>query len=145
MASNEYHREWRRKNPGKTAEYYAKPGRKEQYRKFRKEWRAKNPERALFTKMRARAKRYERECSITLEQFQRLFEPMKCSVTGMPLSWTAGERGPWAPSVDRIDSSKGYTVENTRVVSVMYNLAKSEWTDEHVMEMAQWLLTQKTS
>lgn len=145
MASSEYQKEWRRRNPAKTAEYYAKPGRKEQYRDHTRDWRARNPEKTLFTKMRARAKAYGRECSITLEQFLVLFEPMTCSVTGMPLSWTSGERSPWAPSVDRIDSSLGYTLANTRVVSVMYNLAKSEWTDADVEEMARWLLTRGKS
>lgn len=143
MASKEYQREWRSRNPGKGAEYYRKPGQKERYAEHTRNWRRLNPAKNLMVKMQARARRYGRECSITEEQFMALFEPMQCAVTGMPLSWTDGERSPWAPSVDRIDSSAGYTLANTRVVSVMYNLAKSEWTDEHVMEMARWLVTRE--
>lgn len=90
--------------------------------------------------MHARAKG-KRDVTITYEEFEALFKPMTCAVTGMPLSWSKGERGPWSPSVDRIDSSKGYIPGNVRVTSMMYNLAKSEWTDENVREMALWLLS----
>lgn len=143
MASKEYQREWRKRNPEKGAEYYSRPGQKELSSSHTRNWRRLNPAKTLLTKMRARARQYGRECSITEEQFLALFEPMRCAVTSMPLCWTEGPRGPWAPSVDRIDSSLGYTPQNTRVVSVMYNLAKSEWTDEHVMEMARWLVTRE--
>jgi len=139
MASAEYQKAWRARNPTKTAEYYSKPGEKERYRSAKEQWRKTNPAKALYNKMKSRARQYDRECSISKDDFLALFDPLVCAATGMPLEWTQGARQPWNPSVDRIDSTKGYTLENTRVVSVLFNLAKSEWTDADVLKMAEAL------
>lgn len=57
----------------------------------------------------------------------------KCPVTGMAfdLSNTRlhGAVHPLHPSLDRIDSTKGYTPENTRVISYWANVAKSTMTE----------------
>ena len=47
---------------------------------------------------------------------------------------------PYTPSIDRIDSSKGYTKENCQIVCKMYNFAKNMWTDDDVLNMAKKLL-----
>ena len=44
------------------------------------------------------------------------------------------------PSIDRIDNSQGYTKNNCRVVSVIYNKAKSDYKDEDVLKMARALV-----
>ena len=69
----------------------------------------------------------------------------RCSKTGIPFNCDLredGTRNPWAPSPDRIDSSKPYMKENVQWVCVMYNLAKQNWTDEEVMHMARELVNQ---
>lgn len=38
-------------------------------------------------------------------------------------------RRPWAPSVDRIDSSFGYVEDNVQLVCVAANFAKGEWSE----------------
>lgn len=50
----------------------------------------------------------------------------RCMATGIPLSndRAAGQRmGLWRPSLDRIDSSKGYIVGNLRIVCAVFNIA----------------------
>lgn len=64
---------------------------------------------------------------------------MLCEVTGHKLSWPTQQLGrgikhPWTPSIDRWDSTKGYTPDNCRVVSTIYNMAKSTWSDEVVAQ-----------
>ncbi len=44
-------------------------------------------------------------------------------------------RGPWAPSLDRITPSLGYTDGNVQIVTVIANLAKSDFTTEHFLKM----------
>jgi len=44
---------------------------------------------------------------------------------------------PYAPSLDRIDSSKGYTKDNVRAVIWQYNTMKGELTDEQVLEICK--------
>lgn len=65
----------------------------------------------------------------------------KCEVTGIPFVLKAKEhsmtvvskgqhRNPFAPSIDRIDSSKDYSKENCQMTCVMYNFAKGSFTEE---------------
>ena len=67
----------------------------------------------------------------------------RCEVTGIPFVFDANKnsftvksknqnRNPWSPSVDRIDSSKGYTEENCKMVCTMYNTCKGSFSDEAV-------------
>lgn len=83
---------------------------------------------------------------LTLEDVARLVVASKgrCTVTGMKLSNDRGElphgkkmRRPWAPSLDRMDSSKGYSLENCRVVCCAANYAMSQWGEAVLMEMAK--------
>lgn len=43
---------------------------------------------------------------------------------------------PWAPSIDRIDSSKGYTKKNIQVVCWAYNSARNQWGDDVLLKLA---------
>jgi hypothetical protein len=62
----------------------------------------------------------------------------KCSVTGLPMTLEIvnGAR-PYSPSVDRIDPSKDYTIENCRVVCTITNLAMNVWGEQPLLRMAQ--------
>ena len=54
----------------------------------------------------------------------------RCAVTGIPLDFgkrQKGERYPWIPSIDRIDSTKPYTKENARLVCAATNYAMNKW------------------
>lgn len=52
----------------------------------------------------------------------------KCALSGLPLS--SEYNNPMKASIDRIDSSKGYTVENVQLVGSMVNKAKNDLTTE---------------
>lgn len=45
-----------------------------------------------------------------------------------------GDRHPYTPTIDKIDPNKGYTKDNCRIVIWWYNLSKSIWNDELVIE-----------
>lgn len=53
----------------------------------------------------------------------------RCALTGLAFDLEKGgwARRPYAPSLDRIDSSKGYTFDNCRIVCVAVNVAMNEW------------------
>ena len=64
-----------------------------------------------------------------------------CEVTGIAFelrdmdvksTTNYSNRKPLTPSIDKIDSTKGYTKDNCRVVCWWYNLAKSNWDDDTV-------------
>jgi hypothetical protein len=57
----------------------------------------------------------------------------RCAVTGTRFDLRrlgASHGRPFAPSIDRIDSSKGYTTDNTRIVCVLTNYAMNTWGDD---------------
>lgn len=51
---------------------------------------------------------------------------------------------PFAPSIDRIDSSKGYTKDNCRLIVTIANFAKNEWNDEALYIFAEKLLSKRS-
>lgn len=56
----------------------------------------------------------------------------RCTVTEHPLSmeWPEGLRvRPWAPSIDRIDATKGYHADNIRIVCAFVNIAMNGFGD----------------
>ena len=61
-----------------------------------------------------------------------------CELTGTPFSAEryGAHKAPFAPSIDRIDSSKGYTRENCRIISVAANFAMNEWGEEVLRKLA---------
>ena len=78
--------------------------------------------------------------AMTLEYVINLAEKQnyKCALTGIPLQ--VAEHKGWAidaPSLDRIDSSKGYEVGNVRWVCLWANLARSQYPDEDFYRMCK--------
>jgi hypothetical protein len=69
---------------------------------------------------------------ITFDQIERKIKLCAglCQKTGLPFMETNGFfRNPYAPSIDRIHSSEGYTLHNIRIVCVCVNNALNEWGD----------------
>lgn len=51
-------------------------------------------------------------------------------------------RSPYAPSIDKIDPSKGYTKDNTQIVCWWYNAAKGRYTDKEVLTLCMNVIRQ---
>lgn len=84
----------------------------------------------LSAKKRARAKGIE--FNLTDTNIAELIKTSRgrCSLTGIPFSMARHAntyRAPFAPSLDRLNSTEGYTVANTRLVCVAVNWALSDW------------------
>ena len=65
----------------------------------------------------------------------------RCAVTNLPFSFGTQSHYPFAPSVDRIDSNKGYTQDNCRFVLFAVNSLKGIGTDEQMLEIAKAIVT----
>lgn len=123
-------------------------------------WREENPEKARICARRmqyeqparwvvrrvpVQAKKRGIECTISVEELERILEPMVCAVTGVALSFSPYDgdlatRHPWKPSFDRIDNAKGYVPGNVRLVCWAYNLAKGAWGDDVPLTWAKALV-----
>lgn len=77
---------------------------------------------------RNRAKQKGMEFDLTKEWVKARSE--KCELSGLPFRPEydgVHGRNPFAPSVDRIDSSKGYTQDNCRVILYCLNMGLGQW------------------
>lgn len=71
--------------------------------------------------------------TITLEDVKQKVEEQngKCVFTGRILEWTDNDMN--KASIDRIDSSKGYTPDNIQIVTRVANQAKSDMSDKEFL------------
>ncbi len=63
----------------------------------------------------------------------------RCPVSGIPFTWSKDQvlgRGPWSPSIDRIDSKHGYVPGNIRVVCLAANIAMNAWGYDVLLRLA---------
>lgn len=125
---------WRRRNPARVAA------------KTRK-WRESNRHVWQLSSLRNRARKRGHEVTITPEWMSERLSLGVCELTGIPFDTASlGNRcGPLAPSVDRRDSSKGYTPDNCRMILWGLNMALSEWGEGVYEQIARAYLARNTS
>lgn len=85
--------------------------------------------------LKTRAKTKDLKFDLTPEYIQKKFDECegKCAITKFPFSMemgTKGKRNPYRPSVDRINSNKGYVKGNIQVVLAIVNTMKMDYTDD---------------
>lgn len=128
---------YRAKNPGKVKAQQASWGEANPtYYKDRLDqtWASR-----LLSRCKGSAKARGQECSLTMAEVLDLFKDMRCAVTRVELrlKWEGPSRyNPCAPSLDRIDQSKGYVPGNVRPVCWAFNCARQDWPDEVVLAWA---------
>ena len=106
--------EWRKNNPD-----------------YQKKWTKKCPESQLLRSARQRAKQKGMECTITQND---IHIPELCPVFKVPLV----KRTEYAPSLDRIDNTKGYIPENIVVVSRKANIMKNNGSVEDLRMLVEY-------
>lgn len=58
-----------------------------------------------------------------------------CALTGFTMTKGEGRLSPYSPSIDRIDSAKGYTPENCQLTILHANLAKRDMGENEFVKM----------
>ena len=89
----------------------------------------------MLMQARRRATLRELEIDIDLPYVRYLYDKQegRCLLTGLPFQVAQQSEyraNPFVPSIDRIDSTKGYTKQNTRLVLYAINSAMNEWGEE---------------
>jgi hypothetical protein len=69
----------------------------------------------------------------------------RCELSGIEFNFSKGEyaRRPFVASLDRIDSAKGYTFKNCRLILLIINLGMNEWGLDQFMLVAERLVFNK--
>lgn len=101
---------------------------KEKIKKFRQS----NPEKYLLISSKNRAKTKGIEFNLRLKD---IVIPKCCPI--LDTEFIRGTES--AASLDRIDSTKGYTRDNIQVISRKANVMKNNATQEELMRFAEWV------
>lgn len=92
----------------------------------------------LLKQAKYRAKKNNLDFEIELED---IVIPKICPILNIPLFSSKGHSGPNSPSIDRIDSSKGYIKGNVQVISHKANTIKSNATLQELLDFAIWVMS----
>ena len=114
------------------------PGAKEKYRALNKRWYSENPQYVLYRNAKRRAK--DIGWAFDLE-WRELIIPEMCPLLNTPIVVNQGKLQPTSPSLDRLDSSKGYTKDNVWIISHRANTIKNNSTlEEFELILKNWKL-----
>ena len=97
----------------------------------KREYRKKYPEKILLASAKRRAKIENKEFNIELEDVKI---PQFCPILNIRIQ--TGPLSNSSPSIDRIDSSRGYIKGNVKVISYLANTMKSNATEEQLLTFA---------
>jgi hypothetical protein len=89
----------------------------------------------MLSNSRQRAKKAGLEHTITISD---IIIPDYCPVLGTKLDIGDRKKHGNAPSIDRIDNSKGYTKENIMIVSNRLNMLKNDATLDELIMMGKF-------
>ena len=83
------------------------------------------------------------EFKLTSDDIYNLIEKQnnKCAYSNIELKWEYNH--PHKASIDRINSDKGYTIDNVHLVSHISNQAKSDLTEKNFLEMIKQIYEHK--
>lgn len=99
----------------------------------------KAPEpRVLYNRLKQSAKKRGIEFNLTIYDLTLFSIPISCPVLGIPLKWHRGSPQDDSVSFDRIDSTKGYSVDNLQILSYKANRCKSNLSDAELKKFSQY-------
>lgn len=94
----------------------------------------------LLNSSKHRASNKGREHTLTVQDIKDLWpEDNKCPVFGFEFEWNSAGFRETSPSLDRIDSTKGYTKDNVQVISWKANRIKAHATIKELFTVAQYM------
>ena len=91
----------------------------------------------LYNRLKASAKKRNIPFTLTLTELNNLTFPITCPILGIPLSIN-NKQCDNSYSIDRIDSSKGYEIDNIIVISWKANRLKNNATDEELKRISEF-------
>jgi hypothetical protein len=125
---------------------------RDRYLEFKRRYGNSLPGRfnTLLYSAKTRATKNNLEYNLTLDWLLDEYEKQDgcCALTGVKLEFKSNDDSsrryqPYSPSLDKIDSSKGYTKDNTRLVCTHINIAMNEFGEDVFESIAKMFLEKK--
>ena len=102
----------------------------------------------LRSDARHRAGKKDVPFDLPMEWFVNRLLHGRCEMTGIRFTIQGRSEGGWSgmhsPSVDRIDGRGGYTEDNCRLVVWHYNCAKSAYSDDDLLLLAEAIVDRRS-
>ena len=92
----------------------------------------------VWSRAKARAKAAGIEFTLTRNDIADMTVPITCPVLGIPIRMEKGRPTDHSLSIDRIDSSRGYTPDNVVFVSWRVNRLKNDATLTEMRQMVEF-------
>lgn len=102
--------------------------------KRRKKSYDNNPITRMLMNAKARCRKYGFEFNL---EYNDIIIPDKCPLLNVPFELGTKDNYSFSPTIDRIDSSKGYIKDNVKVISMLANRMKSNATKEQCFQFAK--------
>jgi len=92
----------------------------------------------LLNQLKSSASKRGIDFNLSVSDLNEISFPLTCPVLGIPLKFNRGKVEDNSYSVDRMDSSKGYTADNIVIVSYRANKLKSDATLEELKSITEF-------
>lgn len=92
----------------------------------------------IYNRLKSSAQKRNIEFTLTLPELNELSFPITCPILGIPLQYNRGTALDNSYSIDRIDSTKGYNINNIEVISLRANKLKSNATMQEIQLLAEY-------
>lgn len=116
---------------------------KERNIKYKKRLLKENPKKYKCQQMYNSAKKRAKEKGLEFDissEFLYSIAPDKCPILDKEIKYQCNSKDKYSASLDRIDSSKGYTKDNVQIISYLANLMKNNSTIEEQIKFAKYIL-----
>ena len=142
-----YGARYRKENREKLTSYYVENKERVRNRQHARYKSVEGRGKTLYAVTKRRALAKGLEFSIPLHRVLNALDEGVCERTGISFEFGPPLEGcrihPWAPSIDRVDNSRGYTADNVQIVCSIFNLAKNDFPEHVVYALAHALVNNK--
>lgn len=90
----------------------------------------------IYNRLKASAKKRNIPFDLKVVDLYELDYPITCPILGIPLKFNRVKVEDNSYSIDRIDSSLGYSMDNIRVISYRANKLKNNATTDELIRLA---------
>lgn len=91
----------------------------------------------LYNRLKSSAKKRHIEFNLSITDMYLIDYPLTCPILGIAMAFNRGKVQDNSYSVDRIDSTKGYELDNIQIISYRANMLKNNASAAELQMLSQ--------